>query len=158
MSVRTQQQLKDERRAEIRDLCLDRVCRFRTEYFREQRLRLDLEETIAMLQTENRSYREAMAKLMQAVGQVIKPQDKPAGVFKDLLSDIPGIVALYQFVREDTINIWIIIEKENFDSEMKIAAAQAEILRRFQKSKFHFMVFPRSLVNDHTIPKDAIRV
>jgi len=77
------------------------------------------------------------------------------------LASLPGLVGVYHFTREGegvkVLNIWTVIENTDVDLEMKIAAAQAEILTTFGTHPLHFMTIPHSILREHpaTIPKEA---
>lgn len=124
--------------------CLSRKCEIRSFYFREAVAKINLERRISKLTRENKRYREAIDFLLAEVKELIKPQHSALTFYKRSLSDMTQVVGIYYFVTNEVINIWTILEKENYEVEMKIAKAQSELLSIFQGLRFDFMVIPKN--------------
>ncbi len=157
MSQYLEETLLEHRRSRIRDPCLITGCSFRTAYFQEQRTRVNIEKEVQNLRSDNTRYRQAVGRLLEALEEALRPTNAIRKAFRERLRDLSGIKGVYQFVRGDVVHIWTMIERENFELEMRIAAAQSEILRVFDSFKFQFMIIPADDVPaESLIPQDAV--
>jgi len=132
----------EEKRLVTSEICLRR-CEFRSAYFREAVRYVNLERELERVTEQNELYKKAISLLLLEIKELLEPNYAALNLFKKRMSLIPEVTGVYYFIQNEVINIWTIIEKENFDVEMKIAESQCELLSIFQNLRFDFMVIPR---------------
>jgi len=139
----------------IRKSCLEKECPALRRYFRESVLRMDLERQNRKLKEENALYREAVDSLLRSIKELLHPYS-PAIIFlRERLKEIPKITQAYYFVTDDVINIWIEIEEEDYEAEMKIIENLRELFYIFQNLLFDFMIVPKGDVPlKESMPED----
>ena len=123
-------------------ICLAMKCRAKTEYFREASLRIDLEQQLARMTRENEIYKDAVNSLLVRVSELLRPDYPALNFVRERLHNMREVAKVLYFLTEDIINIWIVIDEENFEVEMKIARTLRELASVFRNLRFDFMVIP----------------
>ncbi|MEM2970898.1 MAG: hypothetical protein QW270_00535 [Candidatus Bathyarchaeia archaeon] len=123
--------------------CLSRKCVALSEYFRESALRIDLERQNKKLKKQNALYRKAVDSLLASIKELLHPYYPAINLLRERLKEIPKVTQAYYFVTEEVINLWIITEEENFETEMKIIENLRELFSVFRNLLFDFMIIPR---------------
>jgi len=143
--------IPEEEEIGVPRICLSMKCGAKTEYLREASLRVNLEHQLTKITTENKIYKDAIDSLLASVNELLRP-DYPALIFvKERLQDMREVVELSYFLTDDIVNIWIVIDRENFEVEMKIAETLRELASVFRNLRFDFMVIPK-----HETPLESL--
>lgn len=128
-------------------------------FLRELTLREYSEAISARLKKENKFYRNAIKSILSEIKELTKPNHAAMNFIRMELQDEPEILNAYYFVRDDVINIWAIIKKENLDIEGKVAEALGKMFSIFQNLKFDFMIIPiQHLKLNDFLPSDSKRI
>lgn len=137
-------------------ICLSIKCKAKSEYLREATLRINLERQLAKITEENSLYKDAISSLLASVNELLRP-DYPAFIFlREHLQNTKEVVGVSYCFTDDVINIWIVIDEENFEVEMKIAETLRELLSLFRNLRFDFIVIPKYETHlESLIPNDA---
>jgi len=127
----------------IPNICLEEGCPALKGYFRESVLRMDLERQNKKLREENAYYRKAIGSLLKSIKELLHPHNPAIRFLRERLKDIPEVTQAYYFVFNDVINIWIEIEEEDYEVEMKIINSLRELFYIFSNLLFDFMIVPK---------------
>ena len=127
--------------------CLEEECPVLKGYLRESALRMDLERQNKKLKEEIALYRKAVDSLLKSIKELLHPHN-PAIIFlRERLKKIPKVTQAYYFVTDNVINIWIEIEEEDYEVEMKIIEILRELFYIFRNLLFDFMIVPKGDVS-----------
>ena len=152
MMVFRDELLKDE---VIRKSCLEEECPALKSYFKESNLRIDLERQNEKLKEENALYRAAIASLLEALKEALHPRSPIINFLKEQLNKIPQVTQAHYFVTDNVVNIWIEIEKDDYEIEMRVIKTLHELYRIFRNLLFDFMIVPRNDVSlREMLPED----
>lgn len=137
-------------------ICLSRKCGLLSGYFREANLRINLEDQIRELKEQKVEYKNAMDTLLSLVKELLSPNYPAINFFRERLANIPQVTQAHCFVTDQVINLWTIIEKEDFEAEMQIADSLVELMRIFKNLRFDFMIIPKyDMAIEQIVPEDS---
>jgi len=136
--------------------CISKKCLTMRQYIKEVNRRINVDKQNKMLLKENILYQTALDSLSAMIRDLVNPNYPAIEFVRERLSDITKVYKAYYFVSEDIINIWVVTEDEDFDSEIEIADMFRELMVIFKNLKFDYMVIPKyNIALEEIMPKEA---
>jgi len=136
--------------------CLSRKCGLLSGYFRDANLLTNLEDQIRGLKEQKVEYENAIDSLLSMVKELLSPNYPAINFFREKLANIPQVTQSHYFVTGQVINLWTIIEEEDFEAEMQIADSLVELMRVFRNLRFDFMIIPKyDMTIEQIVPEDS---
>ena len=137
-------------------ICLSKKCGLLSGYFRETNRRINLEDQIRELKERKAEYENAIDSLLSMVKELLSPDYPAINFFREKLANIPQVTQAHCFVTDQVINLWTIIEEEDFEAEMQIADSLVELMRIFKNLRFDFMIIPKyDMAIEQIVPEDS---
>jgi len=123
--------------------CLTKECGLKGLYFREAIYREDLERQLRRVTAQKERYRRATVALLSEIKELLSPDHAALNLLRERLNPINEVCGLYYFVSEGIINLWVIVNEDNFEVETKVAEYLSELFSIFRNLRFDFMIIPR---------------
>lgn len=128
-------------------------------FLKELVLREHFEEISTKLKKENEFYRNAIKSVLNGIKKMITPNHAVMNFLRTELKDELEILNAYFFVRDDVINVWVIIKNENLDVERMTAEVLGKMFSIFEDIKFDFMIIPiQGLKKEDILPLDSKKI
>lgn len=150
---------EEDRSKEVLEVCMSKKCAALSGYFRESALRMDLERQNEKLREQNVLYRKAISTLLSSIRELLHPYCPAINFLRERLKDVPKVTQVFYFITDNVVNLWIITEEEDFETEMKIVENLRELFSIFRNLLFDFMIIPKGETPlEELIPQNAERV
>jgi len=123
--------------------CLSERCELRSAYLRETLRAETLKKQLQRVTEQNEAYKKAVTTLLSNISDLLKPSNSALVLLKERLFPLPQVSSLYYFVSDGVINLLIITQEEDFETEMRIAESLTELFSVFSDLRFDFMIIPK---------------
>ena len=90
---------------------------------------------------EKEQYKRRFTSLLEAMSQLLKPDQSAMSFFREKMKKIPQVESVHAITREDgVIDVWIMIPENNYAVKKQIVKEQCFLMRIFQSIRFDFMI------------------
>ena len=139
--------------------CLERSCELRSLFLKETTRREILEKQADRLRKEIQNYQLAIESLLSGICASIQADHASLMLLKERLENIDNVIGLRYSLREGVIYLWILEEKEDFESELAVAQELSDLFSTFSDLRFDFLIVPlKDFKAEEILPSTAKEV